>query len=932
MAGKNDRLIVGWADGTRRNFAKSTNRQGSWEALKAKLSRPRVTGEKRAEFDKMSKDEQDDLKSIAGWISGAQIRGQHRSLKNVLPRNLLTIDIDYPRENLLDDITGRKIPVFSQWEAFWHSSRRHTPDEPRVRLFMPLSRKVDLDEYQAIVRHVAYLIDFEMKTVDKVSFRPAQMMFLPTCSTDDQKNYFTFEQAGELLDPDDILSTFDSLHGDWRDWRNWPKHAEERDFRKRADRAEDPRQKRGIVGEFCRAFTISEAMEEFIPDTYVSAEGGQEGNPRFTYRGATSSGGAVIYDNDTFLYSHHGSDPLCDMNVNAFDMVRIHLFGDQDAKAKTDTPATKMPSFTAMKDFILGNKEFRKARRAEKFAGVQEGFEDVEEAFADSEENWDDLVGDIPETEDWDDLVGEVPPAAEETEDWDDLVGEAPKESARRDRPKPSKPRPRRDDFLDLLEYTDEDEIKATLPNISLILQNDERTHNVIRLNSFTKQIVFTKDLNPRIPTVGTLKCEDSANGSRWEDINDYIIRSMLETARGERIGGYGLRVAERDIQAGLAVAAHQNPFHPIRDYLLGLKWDGKRRVETLLIDYLGAPGSAYHREVAKLMLVASVARVFHPGHKFDFACIIEGDQGIRKSTFVKTLYSEEWFGEIRCDLSDKQRIAEEMAGIWGGELPELSALGKSDFNAAKAFMRATKDDVRMAYERRVAEFPRQAVFWGTTNEEVYLRDPTGNRSWWPVKATVDIIDTDKLEAERDQLWAEAFEIYWEMRGERPTGTLPLFLSPEATAEAVVKQNAARSEEVFESWFEHIMDWLDTPITLRQFREEMGIPPTASFDGPSDTIMVLRCVFTEDQAMAFALRKPGGIVNDQASKINLNKVRPMFDKAGWTGGIERGGSTARFRVGGVPGRYRTRPGATANEKHAGYRVVEPEEINPEDLI
>ena len=95
MAGKNDKLIVGWADGTRRNFAKSTNRQGSWAALKAKLSRPRVTGEKRAAFDKMSKDEQDDLKSIAGWISGAQIRGQHRSLKNVLPRDLLTIDIDY---------------------------------------------------------------------------------------------------------------------------------------------------------------------------------------------------------------------------------------------------------------------------------------------------------------------------------------------------------------------------------------------------------------------------------------------------------------------------------------------------------------------------------------------------------------------------------------------------------------------------------------------------------------------------------------------------------------------------------------------------------------------------------------------------------------------------------------------------------------------
>lgn len=933
MAGKNDRLIVGWADGTRRNFAKSKNQQGQWGALKAKLSKPKITDEKRSAFDKMSKDEQDELKSAAGWISGAQIRGQHRSLKNVLPRDLLTIDIDYPRPGLLDDIVNRRMPGFSELEGFWHSSRRHTPDEPRVRLFMPMSRKVDLDEYQAIVRQVAFMIDSDMKTVDKVSFRPAQMMFLPTCSVDDAKNYFTFEQVGELLNPDEILATFDSLYGDWRDWRNWHKHAEEKDFRKRADRAEDPRQKNGIVGEFCRAFTISEAMEHFIPDTYIPAEGGTEGNPRFTYRGATSSGGAVIYDNDTFLYSHHGSDPLCDMNVNAFDMVRIHLFGDEDARAKPDTAPTKMPSFVEMREFILRDSTFRKARRDEKFAGLREGFEGVEEAFDDSEIDIDDLVGDIPEPEDWDDLVGEVPPAADESEDWDDLVGEAPKESARRDRPKPSKPNKRRTDYRDLLEFTDEDEIKATLPNVAILIQHDERTHNVIRLNEFTKQIVFTRDLSAKVPAApDTLRCLDPVNGVRWEDGHDYTIRAILETANGDNVRGYGMRVAERDIQAGLVLAARQSPFHPIRDYLLGLKWDGKRRVEKLLIDYLGAPDTAYHREVAKLMLVASVTRVFHPGHKFDFACIIEGDQGIRKSTFVQTLYSESWFGEIRCDLSDKQKIAEEIAGIWGAELPELSALGKSDFNAAKAFMRATKDDVRMAYERRVGEFPRQAVFWGTTNEEVYLRDPTGNRSWWPVKATVSTIDTDRLEAERDQLWAEAFEIYWEMRGERPTGTLPLFLSSEATAEAVVKQNAARSEEVFESWFQHIMDWLDTPITLRQFREEMGIPMSASFDGPPDTIMVLRCVFTEDQAMALALRKPGGIVNDQASKINLNKVRPLFDKAGWRGGSERGGGIAKFRVGGVLGRYRIRRGATAEERQIGYRPVEPEEFNPDDLI
>ena len=873
-----DTDLFSWAIGTSRNFAKAKNEAKPLASLKKLLQTVKVTPETRKQFDKKSKDEQDVLKSINGWISGAQCSGEWRNKKNILPRDLATIDIDYAPASLPGEIEFGVLGI-SQFYFLAHSSRRHSPDDPRIRIFIPMSRKVSVDEYTAIIRYIGWLLDPEMALVDPVSYRPAQMMFLPTCSVDDRKHFFFFENDGDLFDVDAALEAIDAKFGDWRDQANLPRGTTERDFRLAADKAEDPRTKRGPVGDFCRAYDVESAIAKFLPDVYIPGDE-HSGHPRYTYAGSTSSNGAVVYDNGLFMYSHHGHDPICDMNVNAFDLVRIHLFGDKDEKVKEGTGPKDMPSFKEMIEFISDDAEYRRSQASSRY--------DTTAMFDDA--------GIEPELEEEDEDVGQ-----EDADlDLDDLVarwvgdgsGEAP--AADDDAPRPEEPKRAqastqrkkrkapKDWFPDALELNQNGDIAPNLHNVATIIQYDPRMGGKIAYNAFTNQIVAIDDITSRIDTVPEFRCDDKVNGARWQDFNDDTIRAIIEAPNGPGKPGYSLKVAARDLQSGVMLAARRNMIHPIREYLDGVEWDGKPRVDTLFVRFLNTPDTPYHRQIARLMLVASVARVYEPGCKFDYACIIGGKQGIGKSTFVKVLHGEAWFGEIHCDLSDKQAVAEEIAGKWGLELPEMSGFHKADHNAAKAFMRRQRDDVRMAYGRHVSEFPRQCVFWGTTNDEAYLKDPTGNRSYWPVVTMVSFINLNGLASERDQLWAEAVAIYREMRQQQPSGDLPLTLTgKEVIAEAQRYQEEARTREPFEEIAEELEDWLDRPITLQAFLTEFGEVdakfPEEGEEDP-DRVWVRRVVFTERQAKLAILGSDKPTVNAAAAGVWQKSIRKLV---GW---------------------------------------------------
>lgn len=362
---------------------------------------------------------------------------------------------------------------------------------------------------------------------------------------------------------------------------------------------------------------------------------------------------------------------------------------------------------------------------------------------------------------------------------------------------------------------------KATLHNVELIIRNDARCRGVMAFNEFTQEIV--KVLKPKTITLAKAgpkpvrqleghiwEVRDPVNGDLWLDSHDNAVRLLFEAPK--RQGGYGLKTSDRDLRGALDAVAHKNKFHPVRDYLSSLKWDGVRRLDGLFVDYVGAEDNAYHREAARLFMLGAVTRVFEPGHKFDFVPILEGLQGKRKSTFVRIL-ARHWFSELEGDFHDAKGMVEKMQGSWILEIPELQGFSKAEVTTIKGFVSRQKDKVRLAYAKRAAEFPRQCVFIGSTNDQEYLRDATGGRRFWPIACRAVEIDTDGLEANADQLWAEARTMYDQMRKASPRGTLPLYLKHEAAAEEAKRlQESRRQEDPAEAMAASIQNWLDQPI------------------------------------------------------------------------------------------------------------------------
>lgn len=258
-------------------------------------------------------------------------------------------------------------------------------------------------------------------------------------------------------------------------------------------------------------------------------------------------------------------------------------------------------------------------------------------------------------------------------------------------------------------------------------------------------------------------------------------------------------------MEAVLSVV-RENPFHPVRNYLDSLKWDGVPRIDTLFIKYAGAKDTAYVRAIGAKALIAAVRRVRQPGCKFDNVVVLESpEQGRGKSTFIKLLApNEDWFAESGTLNNVESKDAPlALEGKWIIEMGEMSGLSKTAVESMKAFVSCAVDRIRRPYGRLVEDLPRQCIFMGTTNRDDYLKDPTGNRRFWPVLVgTSDLLDLDGLVADRDQLWAEA--AVREAAGES------LFLPQELWSEAAVEQLERVTED---PWADVLRNYLDEPCS-----------------------------------------------------------------------------------------------------------------------
>lgn len=689
------------AVGNSRMDKKWKNRDISWEDLCARVGSTIRTTETVEEYRKLKKGAQDNIKDVGGFVGG-QLREGRRKNGMVLCRSLLTLDMDYGEPGIWDEID-----LLHDFRCCVYSTHKHTPEHPRLRMIIPLARDISEEEYPAVARMVAKEVGIDL--FDDTTYEACRLMYWPSTSANGEFFYKT--KDGPLLDPDAYLAKY----ADWRDASTWPVSSRQSEaVRRSITQQADPLEKPGIVGAFCRAYTIEEAIETFLSDVYEPSSM----NGRYNYIPADSAAGVVVYDGK-FAYSHHATDPVCGKLLNAFDLVRLHKFLELDENVGLDTPPGKLPSFKAMSDLALADDKVKTVFAEERIAQANTEFSD---------------------------------------EDWQNG-----------------------------LELDKSGHVKNTLHNLTLILENDPNLKGVV-----FNQLLDGMEIKGEVPWKHPSKF--------WRDADDAQLISYVDAHYGT--------FSARNYDIAVTKVADDRAYHPIREFIESLpEWDKVPRVDMLLVDYLGAADTAYVRAVTRKTLCAAISRVLRPGCKFDSMLVLNGPQGVGKSTLIAKLAGE-WFSDSLNlgDTKDKT-AAEKLQGYWILEIGELAGLKKAEVETLRSFLSRQNDIYRAAFGKRATPHLRQCVFFGTTNAESgYLRDTTGNRRFWPVKTpgSGKKQSWNLTHEEILQIWAEA--LVYVRQGEK------LYLSPEMDALAKDEQREAMESDEREGL---VREYLDTLLPER---------------------------------------------------------------------------------------------------------------------
>ena len=650
------------------------NKTTTWDELCDRLKTTIRTTETVEEYKKMKKSDRDNAKDKGGFVGG-QLRDNRRKRETVVSRSILTLDVDSANVGFIEKYISK-----CKYASCLYVTHSHTPEGPRCRIVLPLTRDATSDEYVAIARF--YADEWGIDQFDECSYRPHQLMYWPT--TPSNGEYICEVVTGDWLNPDEYLSA----HPNWKDCSLLPTSSRESVVRQTSEKPqENPLNKKGVVGAFCRTYGIMAAIDNFLADTYSPSVV----DGRYDYVKGEGTAGVVIY-NDRFAYSHHATDPAGGKLLNSFDLVRIHLLGDDD---KT--------SFKQMTTFALEDENVRQLIAEERMAEASDEF-------------------------------------SEDTE-WTKNLRILPRSGM----------------------------LENSVWNLNLILENDPDFAG----------FAFNEMAN-RIQVIGTLPWERPEGNSFWRDADSAQMKSLIDIRYGE--------FSTRNYDISFTKVADDRHFHPVRDYLNALpKWDGIPRVEDLFIKYLQADDTPYVRAVTRKTFAAAVARVMEPGIKFDCVPVLDGNQGIGKSSIVKDLVTPEYYSESLSltDMDDKSG-AEKLQGFWVAEIGELAGMKKADIEKVKSFLSTSDDKYRPSYGKVVESHPRQCVIIGTVNgERGYLRDITGNRRFWIVKVhqTEQKKKWSFTKEFRDQFWAEAKHV-WES-GEK------LYLEGDILAESEKAQKSA---------------------------------------------------------------------------------------------------------------------------------------------
>ena len=746
----------------------------SWNEFLDKVKNTKRTDETVKEFKNLSKAKQDEIKDVGGFVSGKLKEGKRKN-GYVEYRTMLTLDMDYADAGLWEQIT-----LFYDFTCCIYSTHKHTKDKTRLRLIIPLARKISADEYCAVSRMVAF--DIGIEQFDDTTYEPTRLMYWPSTCKDGE---FIFEnQEGKLLDPDKILSRYK----DWKNSSEWPVSSRQKSIVKyNISRQADPLEKEGLIGAFCRQYSITRAIEKFLNDIYKESTI----NGRYDYIPADSAAGVLIYE-DKFAYSHHATDPACNKLCNAFDLVRIHKFGHLDEKKSDDVEDSKKPSFKAMQEYVLNDDNVKLQLLEQKKKEASLDFKN-EEYLEGNKEKSSKFDKENLELHNKGYLGSNNKAASEFNNENSESDNEGNLEFKNKEdywfNKEDSEFNNEADSEHDNEEWKTQlilnkrGDVTNTLRNLITILEND----------SSLKSIAFNQ-LSDGMEIKETVPWKHPSRF--WRDADDAQLISYIDSTYGS--------FSARNYDIAVKKVTDDRSYHPIREFLSDLpKWDGVKRLETLFIDYFNADDEEYTRAVTRKVFIAAVARVMNPGIKFDWMLVLNGPPGIGKSTIIRKLGGE-WFNDsLRLSDTKDKTAAEKLQGYWILEIGELAGMSKVEENILKNFLSSQNDIYRASFGRRATPHPRQCIFIGTTNEDRgYLRDTTGNRRFWPLKVYgANKKAWDMSSNEVMQIWAEA-KAYYEAKED-------LQLSRELEARANDLQNEAMEfderQGVIEAYLEMLL-------------------------------------------------------------------------------------------------------------------------------
>ena len=790
----------------------------TWSEFVESLKKPIVTDETQEEYFNMPKAQQDEIKDVGGFVGGELKEGRRKS-DHVINRCILTLDADYANIDFIN-----YVEMFFDSSYCIYSTHKHTKENPRYRLIIPLSRTCDAEEYEAVARMVASQLDVNI--FDDTTYQPHRLMYYPSVSKDGEYKFYTNDT--KPLDVDKILS----LYTDWKDRSQWSvSDRESTKIRVYKNRQQDPREKQGLIGAFCRAYDVHEVIQEHLSDVYEPC-----GDNRYTYINGSTHGGVLVYDDGLFTYSNHATDPTCSKLCNAFDPVRIHKFSHLDEGYDIKSRMDYLPSFRVMLRFVsrdkkigLESEEFMKkpSVRIKKIdstcnvtCNMKEcGFERIRKFVTCAIEK------------------RKVSREIEEEEEWkNELI------------------------------YNKKGIIIQSIYNVELVLKNDRNLKNKVALDTF----------NDKICVLGSLPWNSSNEKRQWRDVDDAGLRAYLEKI-------YGLN-HRNNIYDAWELIVYDNSFNSVANYLKSLKHDGIKRLDTLFIDYLGVEDNLYSREVTRKSLVGAVARVFEPGVKLDTSIVLVGSQGVGKSQIINRL-GKEWYSDNITTVKGKE-ACEQIQGFWIIEIAELAAMKRVEIEAIKQFMSKQEDTYRGAYARNVKSHKRQCIFICTTNTHDCLKDYTGNRRFLPLdvdgdKATKDIWK-DLNNYEVNQIWAEAVKFY--KAGEK------LILSSKANELAKQEQESHTKHNPLEGI---INEYLDMPVPDDWYDKDLYdrinyIRNAKKTGKPRDKISAIEvwCELLEGDKKDLTIQKSREITN--LILKNGEWIRATTIRTGYLYGIQRG--------------------------------------------